>query len=165
LAPDDAFKECDEIRYAISADWKVKIPWLNEHYYFTLGPMFYHRHILSYPSTGPNDRFNPATYNPMMAGQPTGLKEGDDIYLEDDNYVYVLMLMTQYYHGKILPSVFILHDQTNRAQMIRVQCNYDRSHLWRYSLGAIFLNGSEPGGFNVFENKDYVYFKISYRWG
>ncbi len=154
-SPADAFNECDEIRYAIACDWKVKIKWLNKRHYFMLSPQFYHRHILAYPdhlTTGISDL-------------PKGLKEGFDMYLEDNNYLYSLMVMTQYYHGKINPSFFILHDQTNRAQFVRAQLTYDRSHKWHYSIGAIWLNGSEPGGFNVFENKDYLFFKISYRWG
>ena len=87
------------------------------------------------------------------------------MYLDDDNYAYALMIMTSYMHEKIKPNFFILHDHTNKAQMIRAQITYDRNSWWNYTLGAIWLNGSEMGSFQLFENKDYVFFKVSYRWG
>ena len=159
LTPGDAWAKRDEWRLAISADWKIRLRWLNPRDSFVLSPMFYYRHIQDYP-----DKYDPSLYG-APAGQPTGLKEGSDIYVEDDNQVWALMVMTTYFHNKIAPNFFMLRDQTNRAQMYRAQITYDRNSWWHYTIGAIWLNGQEFGGFNVFENKDYVFFKVSYRWG
>ena len=77
-----------------------------------------------------------------------------------------LMINTSYFHNKLTPSFFWMHDVDNHADMYKLQLTYDYSDVWRYTLGALILNGEEPGnGFHVFEDKDYIYFKISYKWG
>jgi hypothetical protein len=85
--------------------------------------------------------------------------------VEDDNYLASLMISTSYYLNKISPSFFWLRDVNNRANLFKYQVVYDHTDYWRYTIGALFLNGVETTkGFDVFENKDYIYFKISYRW-
>ena len=85
--------------------------------------------------------------------------------MEDDTYIGVIMIMSQYFHGKILPSFFTMRDFVNKAGFYRMQVTYARDHNWNFSLGAVLLYGTEMGGFNVFENKDYIFFKVSYKWG
>jgi len=138
----NTFEKSDEFRWAIGIDWKVKIPWLNPRAYFSISPQFYHRKILDYPS---------------------GYEFSN---LEDDNYMTTLMINTSYFHNKLVPLFFWMSDLTNDADMYKLQLTYDYSNVWHYTLGALILNGEEPGkSFHVFENKDYLYFKISYKWG
>lgn len=138
---DNKFKESDEWRWAVGMDWKVRIRPLNEKYFFSISPQFYHRKVRDYPHT----------YD--YAG------------VEDDNYMASLMINTSYYLNKINPSFFWLRDVTNRSNMFKYQVIYDHTDYWRYTIGAMFFNGKEKTkGFDVFENKDYIYFKISYRW-
>jgi hypothetical protein len=138
----NTLEKSDELRWAIGIDWKVKIPFLNPRTYFTISPQFYQRKILDYPS---------------------GYEFSN---LEDDNNMTTLMISTSYFHNKLVPSFFWMHDITNEADMYKVQLVYDYSYKWHYTLGALILNGEEPGkGFDVFENKDQIYFKISYKWG
>jgi hypothetical protein len=143
----ESFEKHDDMRYAISADWKIWLKWLNPRYSISITPTFYHRMIRDYPNG----------YT---------LKEGTGTTVEDDNYIYNVMISTKYFHEKLIPSIFWLRDQTNRADMVRLQLTYDRSYEWRFTVGAFLLNGREDNmGFDVFENKDYMYFKIQYRWG
>ncbi len=136
------YKKLDEIRWAVGIDWKVKIRPLNPRAYFTLSPQFYHRKINNYPSA----------YDLQT--------------VEDDNYMFSLMIRTSYINGKLVPSLFWLYDRTNDADLLRVQVDYQYSHEWHLRLGTLFLSGSERGrGFQVFENKDQVYFTISFRFG
>ncbi len=138
---DNRFEQSDEWRWAVGMDWKVRIKPLNEKYFFSISPQFYHRKIRDYPH----------------AYEYSGV--------EDDNYMASLMISTSYYLNKITPSFFWLRDVNNRANMFKYQVIYDHTDYWRYTLGAMFFNGVEKTkGFDVFENKDYIYFKISYRW-
>jgi len=138
----NTYEKSDELRWAIGIDWKVKIPFLNPRTYFNISPQFYQRKILDYPS---------------------GYEFSN---LEDDNNMTTLMINTSYLHNKLVPSFFWMHDITNEADMYKLQLVYDYSYKWHYTLGALILNGEKPGkGFHIFENKDQVYFKISYKWG
>ncbi len=131
----------DEVRYAVGADWKVKIPFLNPRAYFMISPQFYHRKILNYPSE-------------------YGLNG-----LEDDNYMTSLFINTSYFHNKLVPSFFWLRDITNNANMFRYEIVYERNDRWNYTLGALLLGGGETGkGFEPLDNKDQVYFTVSYRF-
>jgi len=138
----NTFEKSDEMRWAIGIDWKVKIPFLNPRTYFALSGQFYQRKILDYPS---------------------GYEFSN---LEDDNNMTTLSINTSYLHNKLVPSFFWMNDRTNNADMYKLQLVYDYSYKWHYTLGALIINGNKPGkGFHVFENKDQVYFKISYKWG
>ena len=135
-------KKHDEFRWALGIDWKIKIRLLNPRAYFTISPQVFHRKIKNYPS-----RYELQN-------------------LEDDNYMTSLMLRTSYFNGKLVPSFFWSQDITNEADMYRYQIDYQYTHNWQFTLGALFLGGSEKGkGVQVFENKDQIYFSVSYRWG
>ena len=142
----ESFEKHDEIRWALAVDWQVKLNWLNRNNFFMLQPAFSHRKIRNYP-------------------HGYLLKEGAGMVVEDDNTSFSLMATTSYALNKINPSFFWLHLFETKSDMYRIQIQYDRSHEWHYAVGMVILNSSDAGGFNVFENKDYVFFKVSYRWG
>ena len=55
---------------------------------------------------------------------------------------------------------------TNQANFFKVEMLYDYTSNWRFTLGTLLLDGNKTGkGFEVFDHKDQVYFKITYRWG
>jgi len=135
------FYKSDEFRWAIGVDWKVKIPFLNARSYFTVSPQFYHRAVLDYPSYGLSS-------------------------VEKNNYMATLMVKTAYLNAKLAPSFFWLRDITNQANFFKVEMLYDYTSNWRFTLGTLLLDGNRTGkGFEVFDHKDQVYFKITYRWG
>ena len=156
----DKYVKRDELRWAASADIKVRIPWLNPRYYFNIGPQFAWQKILKYPH--PDWNAIPESNPRRLYGM--GLVTGDN-YLEDDNYVFACKIFTGYFHYKLVPDIFWMHDFANHADMWRFTLTYDRTHNWHYTIGCILLNGKEYGGFNIMENKDYAFFKVSYRWG
>jgi hypothetical protein len=136
----------DEIRWAASLDWKVKIPLLNPRAYFAISPQFMQQKILNYPSD-------------YQLSTPAGP-------LYENNYTATLNINTTYLHNKLQPSFFWMRDLTNRANMFRYQVAYEYSNVWKYTMGVVTLDGTIQGqGLEPFHNKDYLYFKVSYRWG
>ncbi len=136
----------DEIRWAASADWKIKIPLLNPRAYFSITPQFMHQKILTYPSD----------YQLQTPGGP----------LYENQYAGTVNIATTYLHNKLQPSLFWMRDFTNRSNMFRYQIAYEPSNVWKFTLGAVTLNGTIPNqGFEGFANKDYLFFKATFRWG
>jgi Protein of unknown function (DUF1302) len=140
-----AFEAHDEIRYAIGIDWKIKVNWLNPRAYFTIMPQFYHRYIADYPSS----------YT-LTSTQGS---------VEDNNYMFSLVLTTSYFHNKLVPTIVMVQDTTNRADLYQPQVAYEYSDKWNFTMGAVFLNGRRVGyGFQPLDNKDHVFFTASYRF-
>lgn len=132
----------DEVHWAIGLDWKVKIDALNPRACFTVSPQFFHRRIIGYPS---------------------GKTLTD---LRRNNCSGSLYIATSYLNAKLVPSLFWLRDQTRKADMLRMQVDYVRSHHWIFRTGVMLFSGSHPGGsFRAFSHKDHVYVSVSYRWG
>jgi len=137
----NTFFKSDEFRWAVGIDWKVKIPFLNARSYFTVMPQFYHRAITDYPSYGLSS-------------------------LEMNNYMATLIVKTAYLNAKLAPTFAWARDITNQADLFKVELLYNYTSNWRFTLGTLLLDGNKTGkGFEVFDNKDQVYFKITYRWG
>ena len=140
----ESFEKFDEIRYAVGIDWRVKLRWLNPRDAFMISPQFFHRRIQDYPGS-----------KIAQNGQ----------LLRENNYQYSLMVNTTYFHNKVIPMFFWLRDETNRADLYKMQITYERSDTWNYTLGANIFDGSKPGrGFEVFDHKDHLFFTISYRF-
>lgn len=143
--PDQKFMKSDEFRGAIGVDWKVKIPLLNAKTYFTISPQFYYRRIMDYPS---------------LEESPAPL------FLKENNYQTTLMISTSYLHNKLTPSFFWLRDINSKSDFFRLQLVYDYSNNWHFTLGTSFFDGKKEGyGFQVFDNKNMIYFKVAYKWG
>ena len=144
---DQRFEKSDEFRGAIGVDWKVKIPFLNPRAYFFISPQFNYRRIIDFPSI-----------EDVTASGGTPVKK--------NNYQTTLMISTAYFHSKLTPSIFWLRDIDSKSDMFRLQLIYDYSNKWHFTLGTLLLSGDKKGqGFQLFDNKDYIYFKISYKWG
>jgi hypothetical protein len=136
----------DEIRWAASVDWKIKVDWLNPRAYFSIAPQFMQQHILSYPS-------DYALSNP-----------GGKVY--ENTYTSVLNISTTYLHNKLQPSFFWMRDLTNKSDLFRYQVAYEYSNNWKFTAGAIKIYGTKAGaGLEPMHNKDNIYLKLSYKWG
>jgi hypothetical protein len=141
----DRFVQSDEIRWGIGVDWKVRIPLINPTQGISIMPQFYHRHLTGVPAEGLSK-------------------------WESDTYEWTLMLKTSYMNAKLTPSFFILRDVRSRSHFIKMQLEYNQTNNWHYAVGVLLVEGSEPtrlmnDNLTGFENKDYMYFKVSYRWG
>jgi hypothetical protein len=131
----------DEFRAMIGADWKVKIPFLNFQTYFTVSPQLYWRKIIDYPS----------------------IVEFSN--LKKDNYATTLMVNTSYFHSQLTPVFFWMYDITTKSHFFKGELTYDYSDWWRFTLGSLVLTGEKKNqGFQLFDNKDQIYFKISYKF-
>ena len=138
----NTFDKSDEFRWAVGIDWKISIPFLNPSAYFSISPQFFHRGIVEFPSGH-------------------GL-----VNLEKNNYQVTLLIKTSYFNGKLVPTFFWLRDINTRSDFFKLELMYDYTHNWRFTLGSLLFRGDERGkGFEVFDHKNQVYFKVTYRWG
>ena len=133
--------ETDEIHWTVGLDWRVKIPLLNPVNTISFSPQFIQRILQDYPD----------------AGIAT---------VEDRNDAFTFVADTNYFNNKLTPSVAYQHDFTYKANFYRLALTYEPNSSWSYTIGALLLDGDEEGkSFEVFDNKDYIWFKIQYQWG
>ncbi len=143
------YEKNDEIRWALGIDWKVKIPPLNPKRNFRIMTQFYQRRLQNYP----------ADYELINAANGSNFEH-------PDNYQATVMIDTAYFHEKLKPSFFWLRDITDRGDFFRYQTVYEYSNNWAFTLGALFLGGARhTRGFEPLKHKDYLYFKVAYKWG
>jgi hypothetical protein len=136
------FDKSDEFRGGINVGWKVKIPLLNARTYFSIMPEFFYRRIINYPSFE----------------EISGLKQ--------DSYQTFLTVSTSYFHGKLNPSVTWIHDINSKSDYNILKLVYDHDYHWHFTLGAQLFHGNKANqGMELFDNKDQIFFKISYKWG
>jgi hypothetical protein len=142
----DEFKKSDELRSGLGVDWKIKVPVLNPRAYFTISPQVAYRHVYGLPA----------------AAQWV---DSAQTLLQKDNVSTSLLLSTSYFNAKLVPSVFWLHDHVWDSNFYRFQVTYDYSSSWRFTMGAVFLDGNKTNyGFESFANKDYVFGKLQYKF-
>jgi hypothetical protein len=137
----NAYEKYDELRWMAGMDWKIKIPILNPKSFFSFSGQGYNRRIMDYPSSY----------------QLSGVK--------DDNWQTTLMISTSYFHTKLQPSFFWLRDWTTRSEFYRYQLIWEQSNAWKFTLGALFVNGSkQQEDYQALKNKDHVYFNVAYKF-
>jgi hypothetical protein len=142
--PDQRYGKSDDFRTGIQVAWKVKIPFLNPRTYFSITPEFIYRRIMDYPS---------------IENIPG---------LEKDNYQTFLTVSTSYFHNKLTPSVTWIYDINSKSSYNIFKLVYDFDYHWHFTLGAQFFHGSRKDDmkvFQLFDNKDQIFFKVSYKWG
>jgi hypothetical protein len=148
----NSFQQFDEFRAAVGFDWKIKAPALNEKAYFTISPQIYLRWI-NLPSPHDGDWYDTSL-----------TKVGKTMWIGS------LFLSTTYFNAKLAPSFFWLHDFYYNSDFFRIQTTYDWSSQWRFTLGALLFRGSElpdfkaNNGFVLFDNKNQLFMKITYKW-
>ena len=146
-APTFDFEKYDMWRSGIGLDWKAKINFLNDRNFIVISPQLFWDRVIKYPTDalvllGPNN-----------------------VGFEKNNYAASLMLSTAYFNDKLMPKLFVIRDITNRAYWTRLELGYTENHRLSYTVGAQFLGGSDQGkSLNVFENKDHIFAKITYKF-
>ena len=144
------FEESDEIRWMIGFDWKVKINFLNPKAYFLISPQFYHRHIVDYAESIPGVDYSLTDYSGKI---------------KEDNYTGSILLKTTYFHSKLEPLFFLMQDFSGDGSMMKAQLSWEQNHHWKYTLGALFIDGSKEGvNFEPLKHKDQAYLTIQYRF-
>ena len=139
----NALFKSDEFRWAIGLDWKVNIPFLNPRTYFAISPQFLHQRIMDYPRV-----------------EMSSLKK--------NNYTATCGVSTSYFHNKLAPSVFYYRDINSKSDYWRLQLIYDPTQYLRFAFVTMFFHGDNKEDyklFQLFDNKDQFYFKITYKWG
>ncbi|OPY77513.1 MAG: hypothetical protein A4E65_02716 [Syntrophorhabdus sp. PtaU1.Bin153] len=134
----------------VGMDWKIKINWLNPTAYFFISPQFYHRHINDYATSVPGVRYQLTDYSGII---------------KQDNYTFSLLISTSYLHTKLQPMFFWLSDISGHGNMFKAQIAWEQSHNWKYTLGALFVHGTEKDvNFEPLKHKDQAYFTVAYRF-
>jgi len=148
LSPSNTFEKSDELRSAFGLDWKIKVPLLNPRAYFSVSPQVYYRRLMDLPPGGV--QFTDTAAN----------------LLKRNNWQGTLFLSTTYFNAKLVPSFFWLRDFTGKGDFFRIQTTYAWSNNWLATVGVMLLDGKRPNvSFQAFDNKDNVFFKITYKWG
>ena len=134
--------ESDFLRTGLGIDWKAKIPFLNSKSYINIMPQLFYDKIMDYP-----DDFE-LFYSPY-----------------DDFWSASLVLYTGYFNQKLQPELAMFYDITHDAYMILPSITYNPNVTWSFKLMAGFFGGDKEGlGLQPFENKDYIGFKIKYKF-
>jgi len=134
--------ESDFLRTGVGIDWKTKIPFLNSRAYINIMPQLFYDKIVDYP-----DGFE-LFYSPY-----------------EDLYSASLVLFTGYFNQKLQPEFAMFYDITHEAYMILPSITYKPNTSWSFKLMAGFFGGEKEGlGLQPFENKDYVGFKVKYKF-
>jgi len=137
------FIESDYFRSGIGLDWKAKIDFLNPRAYFTISPQFFYDKIVDYPS------------DTKLLFSP-----------KDVQTAASLVIFTSYFNSKLTPEIAFFYDITHDAYMLFPKITYKPSYNWSYSVSGGWFGGDKEGqSLQVFENKDYITFKISWNWG
>jgi len=145
----NGYTKTDEFRGVFGVDWKVKVNVLNPKAYFMISPQYFYQRVMDYPSGG------------VTLTQRGTLPGG----FGTNNHKATLMMNTTYLHNKLQPLFFWYHDFTNRADYYLLKVAYEQSSHWIYTVGALFFHGNREGRrFEVFDNKDQVYFMVNYRF-
>ncbi|SMD12957.1 hypothetical protein SAMN02746065_1444 [Desulfocicer vacuolatum DSM 3385] len=135
----NAFEELDELQIGIGLDWKFKINFLNPKAYFSLFSQFVNRKILDYPDYG--------------------------LSVQSNRKDWIFVMNTTYFHNKLEPAVTYWHDETNNADLLKLELGWEYSHKWEYTIGAVFFSGDKDGaGFEPFANKDQFFMTVSHRF-
>ncbi|MBT8342455.1 MAG: hypothetical protein HKP58_14485 [Desulfatitalea sp.] len=129
----------DAVSAILNVDYKVKIALLNPKAYFQfVGQLNYDQIMDSFVRS---QQLN-------FRGYPA-------------NYTTSLQVMTTYLHGKLMPLFTWQRDLYAQTDMFGGSLDYSPNSRWTYSVALqTFRNMDGP-----FEYKDYVYFKIKYKWG
>ena len=136
------FGKSDDLRTGVEVAWKVKIPALNARTYFNITGEFLYQKIMDYPGFETIGGF------------------------KKNNYQTFLTLSTSYFHNKLTPSATWIHDVNSNSNYGILKLVYDLDYHWHFTLGGQFFRGAkENQGFNVFENKNQIWFKVAYKWG
>jgi len=136
------FGKSDDFRTGMELAWKFKIPALNPRAYFSFTGEFFYRRIMNYPSFE----------------EISGLKT--------NNYQTFLSVSTSYFHNKLNPSLTWIHDINSNSDYYIPKLVYDLDYHWHFTLGAQFFNGTKKGQlFQMFDNKNEIFFKVAYKWG
>ena len=145
------FGTSDDLRTGIEVAWKAKIPALNEISYFAFTGEFFYRRVMNPPSMNVNGETILDVWNSP---------------LRQNNCQSFLSVNTSYFHNKLTPTVSWIHDFNTNSNYFIPSLVYDMDIHWHFTLGAQIFNGAKSGeGFQVFDNKDQIYFKIAYKWG
>jgi len=138
----DEFNEFDEFRFGFGLDWKVKFRFIPQQAAFSVGPQVFYSHVFDYPDEGIGGR-------------------------KEDSLNWTLFLSSMYLNAKLVPAVFWWHDADFHSDFLQFKVTYDYTNNWKITAGTNLFNGSQHdgNGFDAFNSKDAVFFKISYKWG
>jgi len=149
--------ESDAIFWGLGLDWKFKWDLLNERRYFTFMPQFMHRHIKDYP-TGEGE------YLQLPGGEVTA----------ENWYTFFCMLMTQYMHDKLTPTIIYMRDVHSDVQHVTdgslkydlwlFKLKYEPNTTWSYKAQLTLMNNDGNRFSRGMDNKDNISFTVQYQF-
>ncbi len=143
----DGFIESDMLDIAVGLDWKFKVKPLNRKAYLNTSTQLFYKHIVDYP-----DYAN-------VAGAPATIFDIPDA----NTFQISTLISTAYLNAKLVPQIACLWDIDNEAVLLLPGISYSYSTQLKFSTQLAYFAGSIVGrSLDVFENKDYITFKVRY---
>jgi len=143
----DGFIESDMLDIAVGLDWKFKVKPLNSKAYINTSTQLFYKHITDYPDYL------------TVAGVPAKIFDIPDA----NTFQLSTLVSTAYFNAKLAPQIACLWDIDNEAVLLLPGVSYSFSTRMKVSTQYAFLHGAIKGrSLDVFENKDYITFKVRY---
>jgi len=132
------FEEHDAIYYGASADWKFKWNLLNPRRFFSITPLFAHRHVQDYPDS----------YN---------------LNVQENTYTLGGMFSTQYLHDKLTPRIVYQRTLSSnvKSDLWIMSLEWAPNDTWKYKA-QLFLLGND--GYDAVDDKDNLSFTVQYQF-
>ena len=141
----DGFIESDVLDVGLGLDWKFKVNPINRKAYLSTSTQVFYKHITDYPDY------------PTVAGTPAKIFDIPDA----NTFQVSTYIQTAYFNAKLVPSVACLYDIDNEALLLLPGISYSYSTRLSFSTQYAYMHGAIPGrSLDVFENKDYITFKV-----
>lgn len=132
---------------AVAIDWKFKVRPINPNAYLTLSLQGFYKRITDYP-----EYFTVFGTKAKIVDTPRA-----------DTWTVTAYSDTNYWNGKLVPSLAYMWDINNKAHFILPKITYKPSDKWGFGLeGCWLIGGKDNASFNLFQHKSYAAFKIKY---
>ena len=143
----DGFIESDMLDVAVGLDWKFKVNPLNRRAYIGVSSQLFYKHITDYPDYL------------TVAGVPARIFDIPDA----NTFAVSTVISTAYLNAKLVPQIACLWEIDNEAVLLLPSVSYSFSTRLKVSTQYAFMHGAIVGrSLDVFENKDYINFKVRY---
>ncbi|NNK01540.1 MAG: hypothetical protein HKP58_14120 [Desulfatitalea sp.] len=141
----------DDRRIAASLDFALPIRWLNPRQTFKINAQYYLRNISDMEGGWEN----------RIVGT-----EGAGPFIQKYNQFSAFTVSTNYWASRLTPSLAWTHDWSNESYFVKPSIKYTPNAKWAYTLAAGFFGGNMLSrGLQIYSHKDFVSFKVQYKWG
>jgi len=171
-------RDFDEIRTMLGIDWNIYIRPLNKRESFFCSAQFFLFYIRKKDGELVNAPFyyKESAVNGLPLGLPhteflTGFNGGRNKHIDpwrvhQTQKYGSLMIQTQYFNKRIVPTALFVYDFEEHGLAIKSKLNFNFGSHWRPELGFLYFRGDHDTGkfIGLFQKNSEVYMKIKYQF-